>query len=74
MVVFKFDHGQNIIRPWCFLNLTMVKFLNGRQIEPKRGWNRTRLAEGVDQFEGVKVPRFGMICVMPRNENVSNGE
>ena len=34
MVVFKFDHGQNIIRPWCFLNSTMVKFLNPRRIEP----------------------------------------
>ncbi len=28
---------------------------------PKRGWNRTRLAEGVDQFEGLKVPRLGFI-------------
>ncbi len=37
MVVFKFDHGQNIIQPWCFLNSTMVKFLNGGQIVPKKG-------------------------------------
>ncbi len=26
---------------------------------PKGGRNRTRLSEGVDQFEGEKVPRFG---------------
>ena len=54
MVVFKFDHGQNIIRPWCFLNSTMVKFLNPRRIVPKGGWDWTKERQGRDRFEGVK--------------------
>ncbi len=53
MVGFKFDHGQNIIRPWCFLNSTMVKSLNGGQNVPKKGWNRTFVAGGCDLFDGM---------------------